>query len=234
MFTRTLLGGKIEWNQYGPSKRVHTLALDERSIYKVMDPFIKLVCIPVYCSPHCGRTLRHAAQIQVHLNFMKDVYNKLETLQKECAVTRNARPSVTLRSSTLLPIIIFDMMHFELDHTIDHVSSYFGRPEMQEQILRLCASCTKTDVALNNLVLRARIAPLFHSLLYMLIHSTGDLDKYICRDPHLLSDPPQPSLSVSRTIKAPATKAKAKATKPETAAGKAHPKSKQAPKKRTK
>lgn len=38
-------------------------------------------------------------------------------------------------------------------------SIMFGRPETQQEILRLCASCTKTDVALNNLVVRARISP---------------------------------------------------------------------------
>ena len=32
-----------------------------------------------------------------------------------------------------------------------------GRPETQQAILQLCASCTKTDVALNNLVVRARL-----------------------------------------------------------------------------
>ena len=32
-----------------------------------------------------------------------------------------------------------------------------GRPGVQTQILQLCAGCTKTDVALNNLVVRARI-----------------------------------------------------------------------------
>ena len=102
---------------------------------------------------------------------------------------------------------------------------------MQEQILRLCASCTKTDVALNNLILRARIAPLIHLYVHLLY---GDF--LICRD--LPSYPPQPSLGVSRTIKAPATKAKArdnaKKGKPETPAGKANPKSKLPPKKRTK
>lgn len=30
------------------------------------------------------------------------------------------------------------------------------RPETQQAILKLCAQCTKTDVALNNLVVRAR------------------------------------------------------------------------------
>lgn len=62
----------------------------------------------------------HASQIQIQLNHMTDVYSKLETLQKECAVSRTARP------------------------------------ETQQAILQLCASCTKTDVALNNLVVRAR------------------------------------------------------------------------------
>ena len=32
----------------------------------------------------------------------------------------------------------------------------FARPETQKEILKLCAECTKTDVALNNLVIRAR------------------------------------------------------------------------------
>jgi hypothetical protein len=30
------------------------------------------------------------------------------------------------------------------------------RPETRQAILKLCAQCTKTDVALNNLVVRAR------------------------------------------------------------------------------
>lgn len=59
-------------------------------------------------------------QIQIQVNYMKDVYAKLEHLQGECAVTRTAQP------------------------------------EMQKQILSLCADCTKTDVALNNLVVRSR------------------------------------------------------------------------------
>ncbi|CAL1147702.1 unnamed protein product [Cladocopium goreaui] len=66
-------------------------------------------------------SFKHASQIQIQLNHMTDVYSKLETLQKECAVSRTARP------------------------------------ETQQAILQLCASCTKTDVALNNLVVRARL-----------------------------------------------------------------------------
>ncbi|CAK8991369.1 unnamed protein product [Durusdinium trenchii] len=63
---------------------------------------------------------RHSKQIQIQVNHMQSIYEKLENLQGECAVTRSAKP------------------------------------ETQKQILSLCAECTKTDVALNNLVLRAR------------------------------------------------------------------------------
>ena len=35
-----------------------------------------------------------------------------------------------------------------------HIS--FMRPEQQKTMLHLCASCTRTDVALNNLVIRSR------------------------------------------------------------------------------
>ncbi|CAL1135200.1 unnamed protein product, partial [Cladocopium goreaui] len=36
--------------------------------------------------------IRHAKQIQIQVNYMQDIYQKLEDLQAECAVTRSARP----------------------------------------------------------------------------------------------------------------------------------------------
>ncbi|CAL1132198.1 unnamed protein product [Cladocopium goreaui] len=35
---------------------------------------------------------QHAKQIQIQVNYMQDIYQKLEDLQAECAVTRSARP----------------------------------------------------------------------------------------------------------------------------------------------
>lgn len=37
-----------------------------------------------------------------------------------------------------------------------YVSTLIWRPDAQTEILKLCADCTKSDVALNNLVIRAR------------------------------------------------------------------------------
>ena len=106
---------------------------------------------------------RHASQIQIQLNYMTDVYNKLETLQKECAVTRSARHLLQSKDTMICQLhelITFYWTTFRGNQNQNHqtlVVVSLGRPEVQTQILQLCAGCTKTDVALNNLVVRARI-----------------------------------------------------------------------------
>ena len=92
--------------------------------------------------------MRHAAQIEIQLNYMTDIYNKLEKLQQDCAVARSARPMVSLT-------YVLYMNSQKPAHIL--IPCAPGRPDTQKQILQLCASCTKTDVALNNLVVRARI-----------------------------------------------------------------------------
>ena len=47
--------------------------------------------------------IRLGKQITTHLAAMKDVYNKLETLQAECAVTRTSRLTHYHIKSQMLP-----------------------------------------------------------------------------------------------------------------------------------
>ena len=68
---------------------------------------------------------------------MSDLYKQLEKMQADVAVTRSARS------------VLLDYMYVCCLETL-------GRPELTKQILTACASCTRADVALNNLVIRAR------------------------------------------------------------------------------
>ena len=48
------------------------------------------------------------------------------------------------------------------------LNSSLIRPEQQKEMLKLCASCTRVDVALNNLVVRARTPAQHHSAVSIL------------------------------------------------------------------
>lgn len=84
---------------------------------------------------------------------MSDIYSKLEGMQKDYAVSRSARP-ITSHGVTK----VIHCNHIEAIESAYLLKLWLiGRPETQKEILKLCADCTKTDVALNNLVARARI-----------------------------------------------------------------------------
>ena len=124
---------------------------------------------------------------------MKDVYAKLEKIQSDCAVTRTAR----LIHRSLINIYL-NFMGCSAKYICQSIyllfSIMFGRPETQQEILRLCASCTKTDVALNNLAVRARISPFLFTLISMIYKFTSQYQNFVLV---LYTSP--------RTIKAPAS-----------------------------
>ena len=149
---------------------------------------------------------------------MKDIYKKLETLQAECAVTRTSRltHSIISKYGVKRPYhgaryhikddnLLIRGWHQDVYILYIYVSILIWRPDAQTEILKLCADCTKSDVALNNLVIRARpISWLKHTTyVYMWLPPTQSL--------HL------PCHSRRRQIKAPAAakaKSSAKPSKP--------------------
>ena len=97
---------------------------------------------------------------------MKSTYMELESLQAEMAVTRKSRLTIyaclCIRMYVHVCSCMIDLIKI---FTFSSCFRMQCRPDAQKDILRLCAACTKSDVALNNLVLRARyfgsIIPLF-------------------------------------------------------------------------
>lgn len=97
---------------------------------------------------------RLSKQISIHMNTMKQLYEKLETLQKEVAVTRSERHRMyTIISATWLYFQKQVPIHLCFKSLINPAH---WRPEIRKEILQHCSSCTRTDVALNNLVVRSR------------------------------------------------------------------------------
>lgn len=66
---------------------------------------------------------------------MRELYKRLEEMQGDVAVQRTARQEA----------ILFV------------ISSAVSSPELQKDLLRVCSSVTRTDVALGNLIVRSRL-----------------------------------------------------------------------------
>ena len=99
---------------------------------------------------------RYADAIKVHANTMKTLYSKLEALQGDVAVTRSARQSITYIYTDTCYSAFRQTVCISILFTV-FIICILVRPEQQKEMLQLCASCTRTDVALNNLVVRSRL-----------------------------------------------------------------------------
>ena len=77
---------------------------------------------------------------------MKKLYQQLEELQADVAISRSARHHCLLAHVCIMFTFV---MHACIMHQL-------ARPDQQKCMLQLCSACTRTDVALNNLVVRAR------------------------------------------------------------------------------
>lgn len=93
--------------------------------------------------------LRMSSQLTGQVNVLKDLYQKLEAFQAEVAVSRSARHWFNLNCQTnitiVTPLSLADLLFW-----------INWRPDQTKAILQLCANCTRADVALNNIVVRAR------------------------------------------------------------------------------
>lgn len=86
--------------------------------------------------------LRMHKQITDAASNLRGTYKEMEKLQAEVAVSRTARRHADVVATDPQTLYLSSALHV--------------RPETQKAILSLYAACTRTDVALNNLVIRAR------------------------------------------------------------------------------